>query len=177
MSIASLYPSINPSLLLDFANVKRLDPRITFTRTTTATYYDGVTTAKAEENLLTYSQEFDNAAWTKTSATVTANSDTAPDGTSTADTIAASGANGTALQSFTAVAGDYTFSVYLKRKTGTGNIQIAADNGTYTTKTITSSWARYDVTQTLTAGSKNAGIRIVTSGDEVYAWGAQLEQR
>jgi len=177
MAIASLYPSINPSLLLDFANTKQLDPRITFTRTTTATYYDGVTTAVAEQNLLTYSQAFDNAAWTKTSATATANSDTAPDGTSTADTIAASGANGTALQSFTAVAGDYTFSVYLKRKTGTGNIQIAADNGTYTTKTITSSWARYDVTQTLTAGSKSAGIRIVTSGDEVYAWGAQLEQR
>jgi len=53
MSIASLYPSINPSLLLDFANSKVLDPRITFTRTTPATYYDRVTTATAEENLFT----------------------------------------------------------------------------------------------------------------------------
>ena len=38
MSIRSLYPDIRPSLLLDFANAKQLDPRITFTRTSTATY-------------------------------------------------------------------------------------------------------------------------------------------
>jgi hypothetical protein len=44
--------SIRPSLLLDFANSKRLDQRITFTRSSTATYYDGKTFAKAEENLL-----------------------------------------------------------------------------------------------------------------------------
>jgi hypothetical protein len=64
--------------------------------------------------------------------------------------------------------------VWLRRKTGTGNIQIAADNGTYTTVTITNDWALYTVTQTPTAGTKSAGIRIVTSGDEVYAWGAHL---
>ena len=38
-------------------------------------------------NLLTFGKEFDNAAWTKTNSTVTANSTTAPDGTLTADTI------------------------------------------------------------------------------------------
>ena len=83
MSIASLYPSINPSLLLDFANSKVLDPRITFTRTTTATYYDGVTTAKAEQNLYSYSQTF-TTWWTSINASLTANSSTAPDGTNTA---------------------------------------------------------------------------------------------
>ena len=100
MSIASLYPSINPSLLLDFANSKVLDPRITFTRTTTATYYDGVTTAVAEQNLLTYSQEFDNAAWSKTSGSVTANADNAPDGTSTADLFTPSASDARIQQSF-----------------------------------------------------------------------------
>lgn len=93
MSIASLYPSINPSLLLDFANVKRLDPRITFTRTTTATYYDGVTTAKAEENLLTNSAAF--TPFTTTGSSLTANSTTAPDGTSTAYTLTEDTANST----------------------------------------------------------------------------------
>jgi len=78
------------------------------------------------------------------------------------------------LQTWTAEAVSYTFGVWLKRKTGTGNIQIAADSGTWTTVTITSSWALYTVTQTPAAGSKSAGIRIVTSGDEVYAWGAHL---
>jgi hypothetical protein len=79
--------SVRPSLLLDFANTKTLDPRITFTRASTGTYYDGKTVAKAEENLVTYSEQFDNAAWGKSNATVTANSTTAPDGTSTADSL------------------------------------------------------------------------------------------
>jgi hypothetical protein len=52
MSIQSNFPSIRPSLNLDFANTEQLDPRITFTRDTGATYYDGKTVAKAEENLL-----------------------------------------------------------------------------------------------------------------------------
>lgn len=117
MSIASLYPSINPSLLLDFANSKVLDPRITFTRTTTATYYDGVTTAKAEENLLTYSQEFDNAAWSKTNTTVTANATTAPDGTSTAEALFETAVTNEfrVNQSCSATSGlNYTISVYVK---------------------------------------------------------------
>jgi hypothetical protein len=79
--------SVRPSLLLDFANTKTLDPRITFTRASTATFYDGKTVAKAEENLLQYSQEFDNAYWTKSQATITANSTTAPDGTTTAESL------------------------------------------------------------------------------------------
>jgi hypothetical protein len=38
-------------------------------------------------NLLTYSEQFDNAAWAKINATVTANATTAPDGTLTADKL------------------------------------------------------------------------------------------
>lgn len=87
MSISTNFPTIKPSLNLDFANTGALDPRVTFTRASTATYYDGVTTAKAEQNLLTYSQEFDNAAWVNLGTTDTANSTAAPDGTSTADTL------------------------------------------------------------------------------------------
>jgi hypothetical protein len=85
--------SVRPSLLLDFANTKALDPRITFARASTARFYDGKTVAKAEENLLTFSQEFDNAAWTKTNATVTANTTTAPDGTSTAEKLVSTSAS------------------------------------------------------------------------------------
>jgi hypothetical protein len=86
MSIKASFPDIKPSLMLDFANTKRLDPRITFTRATTATYYDGQTVAKAEENLMEYSQEFDrNAGWSKSRASIVADDTTAPDGTLTAD--------------------------------------------------------------------------------------------
>jgi hypothetical protein len=87
MSISQNYGNTNPSLLLNFAAVKKLDPRITYARASEARYYDGKTVAKAEENLFLYSQDFDSAAWPKTSATVTANSTTAPDGTATADTV------------------------------------------------------------------------------------------
>ena len=79
--------SVRPSLLLDFANTKTLDPRITFTRASTASFYDGKTVAKAEENLVLYSQEFDNAYWSKPSTTVLANNTSAPDGTTTAELL------------------------------------------------------------------------------------------
>ena len=44
--------------------------------------FDSITT-----NLVTYSEQFNNAAWTNTAMTITADSTTAPDGTTTADKI------------------------------------------------------------------------------------------
>jgi hypothetical protein len=41
----------------------------------------------ARTNLVPFSEQFSNAAWVKTNATITADSTTAPDGTSTADTF------------------------------------------------------------------------------------------
>jgi hypothetical protein len=87
MSFSSNFPAISPSLSLDFANTERLDPRVTFTRTTTAGYYDGVTVAKAEENLLLRSQEFNVSPWVAFEASVTANFATAPDNTNTAQKV------------------------------------------------------------------------------------------
>lgn len=87
--------SIRPSLNLDFANSKVLDPRITFTRGSNATYYDGYTSVKAEENLVKYSQEFNNSYWIKEVATVTANSTSAPDGTTTAELLLETADTGT----------------------------------------------------------------------------------
>jgi hypothetical protein len=86
MSVSQNFPIIAPSLSLDFANVQALDPRITFARATTATYY-GTRTALAEQNLATFSQEFDNGVWNKARTTVTVNALAAPDGTTTADAI------------------------------------------------------------------------------------------
>lgn len=56
------------SLILDFL-MPTLDKRIDFTRTTAATYVDSdgyIKSTPASKNLLTYTQEFDNAAWVKT---------------------------------------------------------------------------------------------------------------
>ena len=40
MAITNKYPTIRPSLNLDFANSKTIDPRITFSRASSATYFD-----------------------------------------------------------------------------------------------------------------------------------------
>lgn len=142
----------------------------------TGTYYDGKTVVKAEENLLLQSETFDNASWVKASTIVTKELGSASI-TKAADTLTASGANGTTLpKTYTAVASPYTYSVWLYRKTGTGNVDITVDGTTWVTQTLIAGWTRFSTTLTF-AGSKTAGIRIVTSGDEVYAWGAQLEQR
>jgi hypothetical protein len=115
MSLSANFPTIRPSLLLDFANTQALDPRITFTRSTTATYYDGVTTAKAEENLFVQSQDFTNATYWITNAGVvsyTANTIVAPDGITTADTMTATVGTGTRYGSGNAANGITTGLVY-----------------------------------------------------------------
>lgn len=58
--LSASYPTIKPSLNLDFARTKTLDPRVTFARASTATFYDGVTVAKAEENQFTSSTTISN---------------------------------------------------------------------------------------------------------------------
>lgn len=102
---------VRPSLQLNFASSKRIDPRITFSRASTGTYMGNnglIKTAQAGEarieyntsgtclgllieesrtNLLTYSEQFDNAAWTKTRASISANAAPAPDGANTADKL------------------------------------------------------------------------------------------
>jgi hypothetical protein len=137
MTIASNFPATKPSLMLDFANTKRLDPRVTFTRATTATYYDGVTTAKAEENLLLQSQDF-TTTWSNTGTTDTANTSVAPDGTTTADTITEDSATSfhVVSQGLTS-SGVVTLSVFAKLGSGSRYLTIgvskdASNNGSAT---------------------------------------------
>ena len=125
-------------------------------------------------NQALYSQLFSNAAWVKTNITLTA-SQTDPSAGTQAFTLTAGAANATMLQSVVLTGTlNRTFSIYLKRKTGTGNISITVDGATYSVETTTGSWARFDTTLTA-SGTVTCGIKIATSGDEVYAAWAQLE--
>ena len=112
MAISQNFPNVRPSLNLNFARSKTLDPRITFERASVGTYVDEnglIKTAAADEarfdhdpatgeslgllieesrtNLITYSEDISNAAWAKTGslAPITNNGAISPDGLQTAD--------------------------------------------------------------------------------------------
>jgi hypothetical protein len=93
---------------------------IDFTRTTSATYVNAsglITTTPASVNLLTYTQDFDNAAWGSIGVTVTANAAVSPDGTSTADKVVATNTASTyraIARGLTITATPYVYSVYAK---------------------------------------------------------------
>jgi hypothetical protein len=80
----------------------------------------GILVEEARTNLALYSEQFDNAAWTKNAVTVTANTAVSPDGTTNADTLTANGTSTTHVINQTSAAGSVrVFSVYLKA--GTNN--------------------------------------------------------
>lgn len=148
-------------------------------------------------NLCLHSEAFDNAAWTKENTTITVNAVAAPDGTSTADTIAD---NATAAQHrfYEGVAETsgvtVTFSVYLKQGThryaqvvlnnGDGayaNVDLQAGtithsafsgvNGTLVAARIRdagSGWHRVELVGTLTATQYFCIAGPVTSGTAPY---------
>lgn len=103
--------ALSAALSLDFTT-GTLDPRITFSRASSGTYFDasgvlqlattntarfdydpatfmaqGLLVEEQRTNLLLRSEEFDNASWVKATATVTANATTSPDGTVDADKV------------------------------------------------------------------------------------------
>jgi len=140
-----------------------------FLKTKTIAYY-----MVLSDNQLLYSQALDNAAWTATTMTLTSGQ-TDPSAGTDAYTLTATSGNATLLQSVVLTDNlQRTFSIYLKRKTGTGNISITVDGATYSVETTTGAWARFDTTLTA-SGTVTAGVKITTSGDEVYAAWAMLE--
>lgn len=202
MSLISL--GDGSTLTLDFTT-GQLDPRLTFTRASTGTFinasgnvatasnnvarfdHDPTTLAPrglliegAATNLLNWSESFatsggTNNNWADTNITRNSTNNTDPANGTTALRVTASAGNGTIIS--TAAMGtsaQRTFSIWLRRVSGTGNIEYTLDNGsTYTTQAITSSWVRY--TFAATTAAQRVGIRIVTSGDSIELWGAQLE--
>jgi hypothetical protein len=112
-----------PTLDLNFAATKNCIDQvsgrdlITFTRSTTGTYFDSAGILRsAAVNLVLQSEDF-STTWTTSLSTVTANATTSPDGRTTADGLLATGAGGSVLQtsqSFTA-GSTITYSVFAKK--------------------------------------------------------------
>lgn len=103
---------------LRFALQKTLDPRVTHTRASSATFVDSSGVLRsAVTNLVLRSEEFDNASWSKTNSSITSNATTAPNGTITADALIEDTAASThvALQTYGVTTGTtYTLSCYAK---------------------------------------------------------------
>lgn len=134
----------------------------------------GLMVEGAITNLIPKSSTIDDATWTETN-TVANNADagsTTPFGDATSPSLTASADNGTLLLA-TAVTAQ-TYSVWLKRKTGTGAVSITANGGTgYTEVTLTTDWRRFQVTAA--SASQTCGIKLATNTDAVYVWGNQFE--
>lgn len=122
----------------------------------------------AATNECLWNRDLTNVAWTKTNATV-AKDQTGLDGSANAaSSITATANNATCFQSITSASNtSRTFSIYLKRITGTGNLYLSLDNGsTYNTGIVpsTTGWYAYAKTQSL--ANPTIGIKLQTSGDK-----------
>ena len=147
MTIKNKFPAIKPSLLLDFANSKQVDPRITFARAGTATYWDdkgvlqtaasgvpridhdpvtgeckGLLIEEQRTNLALYSGAMSQvSAWVLEGSSSTSTT-IAPDGASIAACFDASGPTfALTRQGFASFSGGYTLSVYAKALPSTAN--------------------------------------------------------
>ena len=112
--------------------------------------------------------------WTIGSATA-AKDATGLDGVAnSASTLTATSANGTCGQTITKASAENTYSVWIKRKTGTGDIAISDNNGVnWTTVAVTTTWKRFSITRT--QANPVIGIKIVTDTDAIYVDMHQLE--
>jgi hypothetical protein len=109
------------------------------------------------QNLLTYSEDATNAAWTKVNITATSNTIAAPNGTTTADSILETTANSLHVllpTASTAVAAStvYTASVYVK-SINNQFIQLVFDDAV----TINGGYANYDLVNGTVTSSTNYG--------------------
>jgi len=174
------------TLSLDFTTMGSvLDPRLTFSRASTATFVNSSGYVQfANANCFTFSNPRQTGtAWSAT-GTVTWN------GTGgIADPIGGTNAQsitfGTAASAIFNTAGTtvvsgitHTFSVWLRAASGTTNARIGDANvGAVSTVTLTTTWQRFSC-QYVSSGTNDGGAiysQTVTASAEMYVWGAQVQ--
>jgi hypothetical protein len=106
-------------------------------------------------NLLLRSEEFENAAWTISNSSVTANTSTAPNGTTSADTLSENLSNGfhAINQTVTAITGVITLSLFAKLSSGTRFLTISLSNSLSNYGSATFDLSSGTNTQTQAAGT------------------------
>lgn len=150
-------PAVRPSLNLDFANSQSVDPRITFTRASSATRVNergllevvpagtpridfnpvtlackGLLLEEARTNSQPFSSDFTNAAWYKMRLSAIHTAVTAPDGTLTADKLVEDASTNTHYLSgqYFSFAALPTVSIYCKAaERSVVNLVVVKDSG------------------------------------------------
>jgi len=143
MSYSDSFPAQRPIFSLDAANAGRLDPRMTFSRASTANVWDG-SKHLSSENILLQSSDFDTTWSRDSSLNAPTGSQTAPDGSSTAWllTTAASGTDSPfLLQNPSGAVANGTVCTYVMHiKAGTASHAYISFRGAYSS----AAWALID---------------------------------
>jgi hypothetical protein len=156
---------------------------------------------KQSTNLVLWSEDFTQTAWSKLGSSVSANSTTSPDGTQNADTntVNSSLDEHGISQVLTIASGFNTISVYLKPNGATavrigfandsyggmtaaerfayfnlssGTVLQSISGGTTTIQSVGNGWYRCIVTQNLVSGSSSGAVQILVSqGTTTYYTG------
>lgn len=152
-------------------------------------YVNGMTTPSF--NFLTYADDFSNAAWVKTNATVVADQRVAPSQvpyavaasiTGVGDRLTSNGPNGRVVQTVADLetGSDYNFSVYVMTdptaqiSSVAGEISINTTSPTTQAFTATGEWQRISTNFTATGTSHTFTIQINTQGAYIYIATANL---
>src|SRR5690349_9593952 len=189
---AAYYGGAVPVLSMDFTVSPLLPGFLSFNRGSNGTYFNssgvlqtaandtarfdydpvplslrGLLMEDASTNYALWCRDLTNAAWTKTSMT-TAKTATGIDGTAnSATTLTASAGNATVLQAITRASATRITGAYIKRRTGSGTINMTQDGGTtWTVVTATAAWTRVSI-PSATVTNPSIGFRIVTSADAI----------
>jgi hypothetical protein len=128
-------------------------------------------------NLALYSEQFDNAAWTKSNITVTANAAISPDGYTNADLLNFTSVSNYIDQSGTIVSGTtYTVSCYVKSAVASAQSFKIYGNANKTSDFLsaTQEWQRFSYTFTADSTAMSAGL-VSSSLIQIYVYGFQLE--
>ncbi len=137
------------------------------------------------QNSLKYSEEFNNAIWTKTGVTVVTNSIASPDTTTTAEKLTGTLADSFIAQTFSVNRNTtYTFTVWIKTDSTVGlRVYLGNNNGTagssFTVVNANTTWKQFSVTHTTSSTTTEAFVQIgggstFIAAEVAYVWGAQV---
>ena len=198
------YPTIMPALTLDFANSQQLDPRVTFSRSSGATYINsaglvvsaadheprfdhdpvtgeclGLLIEESRTNLLADSASANN--WTVLAGgTTAASSSICPDGSTDGTRVTAVALNDGAYKTFSVTTtGNHIGSYYARTRTGVAvDVKAAISGITGPTVTLPAdgTWVRVvGGLSNLGAGSKYLSVRSANASMDIDVWGLQAE--